>query len=96
MVGSALCLIWNGDGNFVLLRKSSDERSSGRSMIGTGGVGVFQTTILLKHGRAFSTVTQLLTHGFYLCFQDFDPLLQLLLLTIGLINIHPMTIDPLL
>jgi hypothetical protein len=96
MVGSTFCSIQDRNRNFVLFRKHGDGRSARWSVIGTGRIGVLETTILLERGRTISTVTQIFTHGLYLRLQHFNPLLQFLLSMIGLINLDPMTIDLLL
>jgi hypothetical protein len=98
IVGSTLCMIQNGngDGNFVLLGESRDKRGNRGSMILVRGVGVFQPIIFFEYRGSLSTVTQLLTHGLYLRFQDFDSIPQLLLSTIGLVDFHLMIVQTLL
>jgi hypothetical protein len=95
-VRSALCSIRNRDGNFILFRENHDRRRHWGSMVLVWRAGVFQTIVVLECGGSLSTVTQSLTHGFHLRLQVFDPFLQLLLPTIGLVDLHPMTVQTLL
>jgi hypothetical protein len=93
---SVLCSIRNRDRDFIPFRENHNWRRHRGSMILIRRADVFQITVIFKCGGSLSTVTQSLTHGLHLRLQDFDSLPQLFLLTIGLVDLHPMAVQTLL